>query len=179
MHHRHAGSEQHLRPEGLGPCAMTVQCRTTLFGANRARNRNTTPSPQAFFHMLAAVVSDALATDSWSLPSMTAVMRAAAALGVPEHVPPPARASAANAGSASSAGAPGPAEAAAEAVSASRGLDASEAAAACKAEAAPSGGRAAAKGKAKAAASGKAGPVPKAKASSVAAGPPAKRARRP
>ena len=197
MHHRPAGSEAHLQPEGFGPCAVTVQCRTTLFGANRARLRNTTPSPPAFFQMLAAAFAEALATDAWSLPSMAEVLRSAAALGVPEPVHPPASSAVAAAASAAAVvpAAAVPAEAVmaaavpAEAVvpeaivpaAAAVASSSAAAAAASKAVVAPAGGRAAAKGKAKAKAKAKPAlrlrTVAKAEPSSVAAGPPAKRAR--
>ena len=184
-----------MQLEGLGPCAVTVQCRTTLFGANRARLRNTTPSPPAFFQMLAAAFAEALATDAWSLPSMAEVLRAAAALGVPEPVHPPASSAVAAAASAAAVvpAAAVPAEAVmaaavpAEAVvpeaivPAAAAVASSSAAAASKAVVAPAAGRPAAKGKAKAKAKAKPAlrlrTVAKAEPSSVAAGPPAKRAR--
>lgn len=90
-HHRAASAEV-LQPAGLGPCCVTVQCRTTLFPHNRARLRNTTPNPAGFFTMLAEVFAESLATDTWVLPDWQHCLAAAAALALPAAAVPQAEA---------------------------------------------------------------------------------------
>lgn len=160
--HRHAGTTAHLQPEGLGPCAVTIQCRTTLFPYCRSRLRATTPSPPGFFLKLAEVFAEALATDTWRLPTLADCLQAAAALAMPspalaeevtlaaELAPGVAGSRACLAGEAH--GAPALLANVSDAIVADLGRDAAPAAAMGAGAKAPAQRKAAAKGKALAAA---------------------------
>ena len=50
--------------------SVTVMLRTALFPANRARNRNTTPSPISMFHTLAKEFQRGLAAGVFRLPTL-------------------------------------------------------------------------------------------------------------
>jgi hypothetical protein len=55
---------------GLGRLGVTVMMRTALFPFNRARLRNTTPSPQALFEVLARSFREVWASMEFRLPSL-------------------------------------------------------------------------------------------------------------
>jgi hypothetical protein len=55
---------------GLGRLGVTVMMRTALFPFNRARLRNTTPSPPALFEALARSFREAWASMEFRLPSL-------------------------------------------------------------------------------------------------------------
>jgi hypothetical protein len=52
--------------------SVTVMLRTALFAWNRAREKNTTPAPVAFFFAMAETVTECFATLPWKLPSLEA-----------------------------------------------------------------------------------------------------------
>ena len=82
VHHRAASSQAELlQLPGLGQCSVTVMLRTALFPYNRARMRNTTPSPVVVFHALAKSFRESCARGNWRLPSL--VECKAALLNVP------------------------------------------------------------------------------------------------
>lgn len=59
-----------LEVPGLGPCGVNVMMRTALFPFNRARLRNTTPSPAPFFESLTRCLRDGLAAKRLRLPTL-------------------------------------------------------------------------------------------------------------
>ena len=59
-----------LEVPGLGSCGVSVMLRTALFPHNRARLRNTTPSPLPVFEALARCFRDGLAARPLRLPSL-------------------------------------------------------------------------------------------------------------
>ena len=60
VHHKASAPAEMLNIPGAGECGVNVMFRTALFPRNRARNRNTTPSPQAVFRILAGGFSPRL-----------------------------------------------------------------------------------------------------------------------
>ncbi len=61
--------------DGVGR-SVTVMLRCALFAANRSRTRNTTPSPQPFFHGLVASFNESLLKHRFRLPSLQDVLAA-------------------------------------------------------------------------------------------------------
>jgi len=81
VHHRLAEQAEYLQTEH-GPLSITIQMRTSLFPRNRARQRNTTPSPAAVFFTVARIVREGFAAHTWRLPSLEGC-RAAGRLPAP------------------------------------------------------------------------------------------------
>lgn len=69
-----------LSVPGLGRLSVTVITRTALFAANRARMRNTSPSPFALFEALARSFVQALAQGEWRQPHLQDCLRHPASL---------------------------------------------------------------------------------------------------
>ena len=59
-----------LEVPGLGLCGVSIMMRTALFAFNRARLRNTTPSPLPFFEVLTRCFREGLAARPLRLPSL-------------------------------------------------------------------------------------------------------------
>ena len=59
-----------LEVPGLGRCGVNVMMRTALFAYNRARLRNTTPSPAPLFEVLTRCFREALAARPLRLPTL-------------------------------------------------------------------------------------------------------------
>ena len=71
VHHRVASSPSELlHLPGFGQVSVTVMLRTALFPYNRARMRNTTPSPVVVFHALARSFRESCARGAWRFPSL-------------------------------------------------------------------------------------------------------------
>jgi hypothetical protein len=68
--HELAEDHELLHVPGLGRLGVNVMMRTALFPFNRARLRNTTPSPQALFEALARSFRETLASMEFRLPSL-------------------------------------------------------------------------------------------------------------
>ena len=68
--HEAAAPRDLLEVPGLGPCAVTVMMRTALFGFDRARQRNTTPSPVPLFEALARSFREAFVASALRLPTL-------------------------------------------------------------------------------------------------------------
>ena len=68
----HEAAEPHdlLEVPGLGRCGVNIMMRTALFSFDRARLRNTTPSPVAFFEVLARCFREGLAAAAFRLPTL-------------------------------------------------------------------------------------------------------------
>ena len=56
--------------------SLTVMCRTALFAHDRARFRNVTPSPQAFFYAISASFRESFASFPLRIPSLRECLRA-------------------------------------------------------------------------------------------------------
>ena len=59
-----------LEMPGLGRCGVNVMARTALFAHNRARMRNTTPSPQPVFSALTRCFRESFAASAFRLPTL-------------------------------------------------------------------------------------------------------------
>ena len=68
--HKYSRPDELLDLPGLGPCSVTVMCRTSLFPYNRSRIRGTTPSPKQFFETLTASFQDSLLRQMFRLPTL-------------------------------------------------------------------------------------------------------------
>jgi hypothetical protein len=77
--HRPASGHDLLWVPGLGRCGVNVMMRTALFAFDRARFRNTTPSPQALFEVLTRCFREAFLAE-FRLPTLPECLA---------HVPPP------------------------------------------------------------------------------------------
>ena len=77
-HAASAQAEDLLEVPGLGRVGVNVMMRTALFAFNRARLRDTTPSPQAFFAVLHESFREALASQPLCLPSLADCIAASA-----------------------------------------------------------------------------------------------------
>lgn len=90
MHHRAPDAAELLD----GNLSVTVMLRTSLFPYNRARLRNTTPSPRPFFELLAETFRAYSVEMPWRLPTLAECVQseALAHAGTPPSrgVPPPA-----------------------------------------------------------------------------------------
>ena len=63
-------------PEFADGLSVTIMCRTALFPHNLARLRNVTPSPQAFFTILAESVRASFDELPFRLPTLPELLRA-------------------------------------------------------------------------------------------------------
>lgn len=70
VHHSKASRHELLDVPGLGPCSVTLMLRAALFPHNRARSRNTTPSPVEVFEALVSEFRSALRQKRFRLPSL-------------------------------------------------------------------------------------------------------------
>ena len=68
--HQAALDGELLEVPGLGSVAVTVMLRSALFPHNRARLRDTTPSPLACFEALARCFREGMAGAPWRLPTL-------------------------------------------------------------------------------------------------------------
>lgn len=83
-----------LEATGQEGWSVTVMVRTALFAANRARQRNTTPSPPEMFEALAGVFREFGATREWRMPTLRQCLDAEASSEALGLTPPSACASA-------------------------------------------------------------------------------------
>ena len=74
--HMAAEPDELLELPGLGHCGVNIMMRTALFPYNRARLRDTTPSPQPFFEVLARCLREAMAQYAFRLPSLAECLAA-------------------------------------------------------------------------------------------------------
>ena len=70
VHHRQPLAGQTLDVPGVGAVSVTLMLRCALFNYNRARLKNTTPNPPAFFQALAQAVREGVARGPWRLPTL-------------------------------------------------------------------------------------------------------------
>jgi len=71
VHHKAAAANELYTDAGW---SVTIMCRCALFGANRARLRNTTPSPVPFFLELTKSFTKSLLQFKFKLPTMTEIL---------------------------------------------------------------------------------------------------------
>ena len=69
--HQASRPRELLEVPGLGYCGVNVMLRTALFAHNRARLRDTTPSPQVVFEALARCFREGLAGQPLRLPTLS------------------------------------------------------------------------------------------------------------
>ena len=72
--HEKGEPDEYLEVPGLGRCSVAVMMRTALFPKNRARLRDTSPSPRPLFEVLHRCFREALAEMTILLPSLPACL---------------------------------------------------------------------------------------------------------
>jgi hypothetical protein len=80
VHHQASEPAELLHLPTLGACSATVMLRTALFPHNRARMRNTTPSPVCVFNALSKSFLTSCGRGDWRLPSLSECEQALEAL---------------------------------------------------------------------------------------------------
>ena len=68
--HEASAPEELLDVPGLGPCGVNIMMRTALFGFDRARLRNTSPSPAPLFAALTRTFREGFASARLRLPTL-------------------------------------------------------------------------------------------------------------